>query len=159
VDAVARYRVASEQNDITALMEALSEDAEVVSPLSGRMVFRGRDDLRVLLGAVYGTVTGVRWSRELVDGDARVVIGECRVGPLKVGDAMILELSADGRVRRIRPHLRPWLALTLFALKLGPKVARHPGILVRALRNAWSAAEECAVAMVFAVGGARGAGR
>lgn len=134
VDAVARFRAASEQNDIDALMRSLSEDAELVSPLSGRMVFRGRDDLRVLLGAVYSTVTGLRWSRELVDGGVRVVIGECRIGPLKLSDAMILELAADGRVRRISPHLRPWLALTLFALMLGPKLARHPRVLVHALR-------------------------
>jgi len=62
------------------------------------------------------------------------VIGECRIGSLKLGDVMILELAADGRIRRIRPHLRPWLALTVFALMLGPKLARHPGVLVRALR-------------------------
>jgi ketosteroid isomerase-like protein len=136
MDAVAHYRSASEENDIDALVQILSEDAELVSPLSGHMVFRGRDDLRILLGAVYGTVTELRWNRELVDGDARVVIGECRIGPLKLGDAMILELTADGRVRRIHPHLRPWLALTLFALMLGPKLARHPGVLVRALRTA-----------------------
>jgi hypothetical protein len=135
VDAVARYRSASEQNDIDALMLALSEDAELVSPLSGRLVFRGRDDLRILLGAVYSTVAGLRWSREFVDGDARVVVGECRVGPLTLGDAMLLELTADGLIQRIRPHLRPWLALTLFALKLGPKMARHPGIAFRALRT------------------------
>lgn len=134
VDAVAGYRAASEQNDIDALMQSLSEDAELVSPLSGRMVFRGRDDLRVLLGAVYSTLGGLRWSRELVDGEVRVIIGEARIGPLKLGDAMLLELAADGRIGRIRPHLRPWLALTLFALMLGPKLARHPAVLVRALR-------------------------
>jgi hypothetical protein len=98
MDAVARFRAASEQNDIDALMQTLSEDAELVSPLSGRMVFRGRDDLPVLLGAVYSTVTRLQWKRELVDGDARVVIGECRIGPL-------------------------------------PKLASHPGVLVRALRS------------------------
>lgn len=54
-DAVARYRAASEANDLDALMETIAPDAELVSPLSGRMVFRGRDDLRVLLGAVYST--------------------------------------------------------------------------------------------------------
>ena len=99
-------------------------------------VFRGRDDLRVLLGAVYGTVTGLRWTRALSDGDARVVIGECRVGSLKLGDVMILDVAADGRIRRISPHLRPWLAVTVFALMLGPKLARHPGVLIRALRAA-----------------------
>lgn len=132
---MARYRSASEQNDIDALVQTLFTDAELVSPLSGRMVFRGRDDLRILLGAVYGTVTSLRWSRELVDGDTRVVIGECRVGPLKLGDAMMLELTPDGLVRHIHPHLRPWLALTVFALLLGPRLAWHPGVLVRALRK------------------------
>jgi hypothetical protein len=133
MDAVARFRAASEQNDIDALMQTLTDDVELVSPLSGRMLFRGRDDLRILLGAVYGTVTELRWNRELGAGDVRVVIGEGRIGPLKLGDAMVLELAQDGRVRRIGPHLRPWLALTLFALMLGPKLARHPGVLVRAL--------------------------
>ena len=48
-------------------------------------------------------------------------------------DAMVFELGADGRIERIGPHLRPWLALTLFAVVLGPKVARHPAIVRRAL--------------------------
>jgi hypothetical protein len=99
------------------------------------MVFRGKDDLRVLLAAVYGSLTGLRWHEEVGDGDVRVVVGEARVGPVKLGDAMVFELAPDGRIRRIRPHLRPWLALTVFALKLGPKVARHPGVVSRALRR------------------------
>ena len=36
-DAVARYRTASEENDIDALMTALAPDAELVSPLSARL--------------------------------------------------------------------------------------------------------------------------
>jgi hypothetical protein len=91
-DAVARYRAASEANDIDATMAVLAPDAELVSPISGRLVFRGRDDLRVLL-------------------------------------------TADGRIRRITPHLRPWAALTLLALRLAVKVARHPGLVRRALRR------------------------
>jgi hypothetical protein len=135
-DAVAAYRAASEANDIPALLETLAPDVELVSPLSGRMVFRGRDDLRVLLGAVYGGMSELRWREMIGDGPSlRVVIGDGRVGPLKLGDAMVLELAEDGRIRRIRPYLRPWLALTLLALKLAPKIGRHPAVLVRALRN------------------------
>ena len=40
-------------NDIDALVETLAPNESLVSPLSGHMVFRGRDELRVLLGAVY----------------------------------------------------------------------------------------------------------
>lgn len=41
MDAVARFRAASEQNDMDTLTQTLAEDAELISPLSGHMVFRG----------------------------------------------------------------------------------------------------------------------
>jgi hypothetical protein len=117
-------------------METLTPDAELVSPLSGRMVFRGAADLRVLLAAVYGSMTGLRWRDDVGDGNVRAVIGDGRVGRFRLGDAMVLELADDGRIRRVRPHLRPWLAVTVFAIKLGPKMVRHPGVVWRALRRA-----------------------
>lgn len=136
MDAIARYRAASEANDIDAIMGTLAPQVELVSPISGRMVFRGEDDLRVLLTAVYGSLSGLRWHEEVGDGTVRVVIGDAAVaGPVKLADAMVFELAEDGRIRKIRPHIRPWLALTLLALKLGPKVARHPGLVRRALRR------------------------
>jgi hypothetical protein len=133
-DAVSRYRAASEANDIEALMETLASDVEVVSPISGRMVFRGQDDVRLLLAAVYGSLRGLRWSETVGEGERRVVLGEARVGPVGLTDAMVFELASDGRIRRISPHLRPWLALTIFAALLGPKVGRRPGVMWRALR-------------------------
>jgi ketosteroid isomerase-like protein len=143
-DAVSRYRTASEAGDIDALMETLAPDVEVVSPISGRMVFRGQDDVRALLGAVYGTLNDLRWTETVGDGDHRVVLGETRVGPVRMTDAMVFELAADGRIRRVSPHLRPWLALSLFAAILGPKVARHPGAVRRALSATSAGASESA---------------
>jgi hypothetical protein len=134
-DAVMRYRRASEANDIDGVMQTLASDVELVSPISGRMVFRGHDDLRVLLTAVYGSVTGLTWRHQVGDGSVRVVVGDGKIGPFRLGDAMVLELADDGRIQRIRPHLRPWLALTFFAIKVGPTVGRHPGVVRRALRR------------------------
>jgi hypothetical protein len=99
------------------------------------MLFRGTKDLRVLLGAVYSTTRGMRWTEEVGDGAARVLIGEFKVGPFRCTDAMAFGLSPDGRIRRIRPHLRPYLGTTLFAMSLGLKVAVHPGVVLRALRG------------------------
>jgi hypothetical protein len=134
-DAVARYRSASEANDIDALLASLAPDVELVSPLSGRLVFRGHDDLRILLGAVYGAMSGLRWREEVGDGALRVVMGDGRIGPFELADAMVCELDQDGLIRRVRPYLRPWLGLTFLALALGPKLARHPGVIVRAARG------------------------
>ena len=135
-DAISRYCTASEAGDLDAMMETLSDDPALVSPISGRMVFRGRDDVRHVLGAVYGGTLGdLRWTRAVGDGDVRVVLGETRIGPVRMTDAMVFDLAPDGRIARISPHLRPWLALTLFAAVLGPKVARRPGAVRRALRG------------------------
>jgi SnoaL-like protein len=132
-DAVARYRTGSEAADIDAVMEVIADDVEVVSPISGRMVFRGRDDVRHLLDCVYGTVKDLCWTDEVGDGGRRVLYGEMRVAGLRMTDAMLIDLGTDGRIRRVSPHLRPWLGLTVFAALLGPKVARKRGIVRRAL--------------------------
>ena len=134
-DAVATYRAASEAKDVDGVVAALAPGAELVSPISGRLVFRGTDDLRALFTALFATVTRISWEREVGDGPVRVLVGTAAVGPFQMTDAMIVELDADGRIRRLRPHLRPWLALTVLALTLGPRVARHPGVVRRALRG------------------------
>ncbi|MDT7764838.1 MAG: hypothetical protein QOC63_4258 [Mycobacterium sp.] len=134
-DAVAVFCDATRTNDVDKMVTALAPDAELVSPLSGRMVFRGRDDLRVLLGAVYGGLSNVVWREVIGDGATRVAVSDSRIAGVTITDAMVLELDDTGLIVRIRPHLRPWLAITLFALLLGPKIARHPGVLRRALRR------------------------
>jgi hypothetical protein len=133
-DAIARYRAASEVNDMDALMSVVGPDVRVVSPISGSMVFCGADDVRFLLSHVYGCVRGLRWTSELSDGSRSVLVGEGKVAGVTMTDAMVFELGPDGRIVRISPHLRPWLALSLFALLLGPRVARRPGAILRALR-------------------------
>jgi hypothetical protein len=132
--AIARYRAASEANDIDALMDTLAPDIEVVSPISGRMTFRGSDDVRFLLAHVYGCMRGLRWTSQLTDGASSVLVGGGKVAGIGLTDAMVFDLAPDGRIARIRPHLRPWLGLTVFALVLGPKVASRPGTVWRALR-------------------------
>ncbi|HUB54024.1 MAG TPA: nuclear transport factor 2 family protein [Mycobacterium sp.] len=132
-DAVAIFCAAAQTNDIDAMVGALSPDVELLSPLFGRMIFRGTTDLRILLGAVFGGLRGLRWREFIGDGQTRVAVSEARVAGLRISDAMVIELDDAGRIARIRPHLRPWLAITAFALRLGPKLARHPGVIRRAL--------------------------
>ena len=134
-DAIDRYCRATEANDIESLASTLSAQVELVSPLSGRMVFRGVEDVTLLATQVYGSMRGLRWTERFGDGDRQVAIGEGRIGPFRLSDAMAFELAPDGRIARIRPHLRPWLGTTWFALVLGRKLVPHAAVLLRALRG------------------------
>src|ERR1700682_4371256 len=97
-------------------------DAELVSPLSGRMVFGGHDDLRVLLNAAFGSLRGLHWQHFVGDGPTRVAVSEARIAHVRLTDAMVVELDEAGRIRRIRPHLRPWLGPPGLGLRLGGTV-------------------------------------
>lgn len=135
-DAVARDEAASAVGDIDALMKTLAPDAELISPLVGIAVIRGHPDLRVLMEAVYTTIHDLRWTERIGDDHSLVIIGEAKVGPFRIADAAVIELAQDGSIRRIRPHLRPWLATTYFAIRVLLKVASHPGLLRRSWRPA-----------------------
>ena len=135
-DAVSRYCTASEQGDIDGLLATLAPDAEVVSPISARAVFRGSDDLRTLLSAVYRTLEDWHWDERLGDGRVRVATGAGRVVGLRLTDVTVFELADDGLIARMTPHLRPWLATTAFAIALAARLAPDPGLLGRAMRPA-----------------------
>jgi hypothetical protein len=134
-DAVVAYCAASRANDMDALAATLAPEVELASPLSGRLLFRGREDVGFLLGRVYDTISHVRWDEPVGAGTTRLARCEARVAGLRIDDAMVFDIDSRGLISRIRPHLRPWLATTVFALLVGPKVAARPGVLRRALRG------------------------
>lgn len=133
-DTISRFCRAAAANDLSVMAETLAPAAELLSPLSGRMVFRGRGDLVLLLDAVFSTLSDLRW-RLVSDGQSHVVLAEAAIGPVRLTDAMVIDLDADDRIQRITPHVRPWSALTVLGMVLGLKMLRHPGAVRRALRK------------------------
>ena len=79
MDAIAEYRAASHANDLDRLVDTLAPDAELVSPLLARGLFRGKHDLRLLFAAVYGSLSELRWSEETVGDSHGLMIAEARV--------------------------------------------------------------------------------
>jgi SnoaL-like domain len=74
-DAVAAFCEAAVVNDVDGMVATLAPDVELVSPLSGHTVFRGREDLRVLLDAVFGSLRGVHWQDFVGAGSTRAIRG------------------------------------------------------------------------------------
>lgn len=134
-DAVPRYCAAVEAGDMTALAATLAPDVHLPSPVIGSADFKGRDDVTKLLTGVYGMLHDVRWEPPVGEGAQRLAIAEARVGPMRIDDAMVFELDAEGRIVAIRPHLRPLLALMLFAVMIAPRMLGSLGVVLRALRR------------------------
>lgn len=133
-DAVARFCAAASTNDVEGMLATLAPDAELVSPLSARLVIRGHADLRVLLGAVYSSLRDLRWEAHTAEGSYASAVGVARSSGMRVDDALVFELGADGSIVRLRPHLRPWLGTTVFTLRLGLKLAPRADVMLRAAR-------------------------
>jgi SnoaL-like domain len=134
-DAVASYCAASEAGDMAALEATFAPDVDLPSPLLGSFVFKGASDVGFVLRAVYGLIRNVRWDEPIGTGEKRLAIAHARVAGLAIDDAMYFELAEDGRIRSIRPHLRPLLATLVFTLLMGPRVIRRPGVVARAVRR------------------------
>lgn len=134
-DAVGRYCAAVEAGDMAALEATLAPDVALPSPVIGRAVFRGREDVTALLTAVYRMLQDVHWERPVGGGPTRLAIARARVGPMRIDDAMVFELDGEGRILRIRPHLRPLLAMMLFFVMIGPRMLPRPGVVLRAVRR------------------------
>ncbi|WP_306362204.1 nuclear transport factor 2 family protein [Nocardia sp. CC227C] len=131
-DALSRFLVATHECDIAGMVRELAPDAELRSPLFGGMTFRGRDDVGVVLGTVYRILRDPRWEQPIGTGSHRAVVGTARLGRAELTDALIVDLDEQDRITRLRPHLRPLPATTWFMLRLGPALARNPGVLRRA---------------------------
>lgn len=135
-DVVARFCAATTTGDIDAVIGTLTADAELVSPLAGRAVFRGHDDLRVLFSILLPALTGLTWHHLVRDDSTAVAVAEARVLGVRIGDAMMIEQNSEGCIRRLTPHVRPWLGLTLLAVILGPQLIRYPAVVRRAFAHA-----------------------
>src|SRR3954451_2423829 len=116
-------------------MQLLSPDAELVSPVFGRLVIRGERDIRTLFDAVYASIRDLRWVDEVADERLILLRGESRIGPARLDDAMVLELGPDGRIQRVRPHFRPLLGILFFVLIVGARLLGHPGLFIRSARR------------------------
>ncbi len=134
-DAVTRYCSATEAGDMEAMATTFASGVELPSPLFGRMTFKG-DDVRSILTAVYSVLRDVGWEAPVGDGPTRLAVTHAKILGMRIDDAMVFELDQQGKIRRIRPHLRPLAATLLFALAVVPRVATKPLMTLRALRRA-----------------------
>ena len=131
-DAANLYARAAAAGDADWLMEAYAPDAVLRSPISGSLVFRGAADLHTLMSEVYRVARDVEVTSCLTSGRTAVVALRSRTWGVRTEEVFVLRLNDHGKIESNTVHVRPWFGLTVFAIALGPRLLRHPGVLRRA---------------------------
>jgi len=114
---------------------AYAEDGALRSPIFGHFTFRGREDLRTLMRAVYKGVKETEFTSRAVEGRTAMLAARSRVLGLRIEEAFVFELDESGRIKVVTVHIRPLLGLTVLMLVLAVRMAAHPAVLLRALRG------------------------
>ncbi|MDQ3957685.1 MAG: nuclear transport factor 2 family protein [Actinomycetota bacterium] len=126
-DVTARYRRAVEANDVEAVLLTLAPDVVVHSPISDRVSFRGRDEMRDLFRAVFASVDGIHYFADVGDSRTRALFYRATVGGEPVEEATRLRLDDDQLVEEITLFFRPLPGLTALTAALAPRIARRRG--------------------------------
>ncbi|WP_433126148.1 nuclear transport factor 2 family protein [Micromonospora sp. CA-240977] len=129
--AVAAWRAAGEAGDAEAAVAALSPGVTLLSPITERFTFQGRQQVRDLLEVALAAIDGITYTDQVAEGRTVALFYEAQVGGRRLGEAQRLRLRADGLISEITLFIRPLPALTLLMTRLGPELARRnrqPGL-------------------------------
>ena len=157
-DTTRRYRDAVERADVEAFMATLAPDVVLRSPITTRIEFRGHDEIRTLMRAVFASIRDIHYYADVGDAGTRALFYRARVGRRPVEEASLVRLGDDALVREITLWFRPLPGLTAVMGRLGPRLARERGpargalaaALVAPLVMATRAGDAIAVALVGA---------
>lgn len=124
-DTTRRYREAVEGGDVEAFLETLSADVVLHSPITMRTQFRGHEELRVLMRAVFASIHGIRYYEDIGDAATRALFYRALIGRQELEEATFVRLGPDALISEIRLWFRPLPGLTAVMGRLGAQLARQ----------------------------------
>jgi ketosteroid isomerase-like protein len=149
-------RAAMEAGDLAAVTGSFAPDAVLRSPLTGQLVFTGRDQIAAVTQVILEVFQDFRYTDELRSGDTAVLIARARVGGQDLETAEHLRLGPDGKITEATVFFRPLPAATaalhLIAAGLGRRKSPARGavmsVLTRPLAAITRASDGMGVRMV-----------
>jgi hypothetical protein len=127
----ATWRAAGEAHDLDLAASCLAEDVQIISPLTAKFRFRGRDQARDMLAAAFDVIDTIRYHTELGDQSARALFFHGRCRQQEFEEAQLLRFNAEGRIVEVTLFGRPLPGLTAVMAAIGPvmlKRQRRPAL-------------------------------
>lgn len=122
-----RFRQAAEAHDVEGVIDTLAPDVVLNSPITDRVTFRGRDEVRELLRTVFVTISDIRYFADIGDERTRALFYRANVHGEPLEEATRIELNEQGQIREITLFFRPLPGLATLTAALAPRMARKHG--------------------------------
>jgi hypothetical protein len=135
------WREAGEHRDAAAAVACLADDITLISPLTGRFRFHGRDQLRDVLTAAFEVIADIRYHTEVgAEPDTRALFYYGSCGGEQLEEAQLLRFDEAGKITELTLFGRPLPALTEVMKRLGPVLLRRQGRAGLARASSWTPA-------------------
>lgn len=121
----AQWRTTAEAGDIEGFMATLSPQVVFHSPITTLTNFKGHEDVRALMEAVFATIEDIRYTQDVGNESVRALVYEAEVAGQEVQEAAIVRLNEQAEVVEVTFWFRPLPGLTALAATLGPELARR----------------------------------
>jgi hypothetical protein len=130
-----RFRQAVYAADPDAVAALAADDVVVHGPVTSRMAFHGREQLRELFSVVMANVDDIRYVEDVGDERMRILTLEGRRGRARYEEAVLMRTGDDGLIRELRIYVRPLPSTVAMAAAFAPALARarHGALRARML--------------------------
>ena len=110
-------RVAMEARDLDAVVDCFAPDAVFHSPLTARLAFTGREQIRVLTAVILEVFEDLHYIAEARTENVAFLVSRARIGGQDIEIADHVVLRPDGTIGEFTVFFRP-LPATAVALRL-----------------------------------------
>lgn len=130
-------RLAMEARDLPAIVDAFAPDAEFRSPFTGKLSFRGREQIAALARVILEVFEDFHYTAELRGESAGFLVARARVDGQEIEMVDHMRLGPDGRIQQFTVFARPLpasaAALRLIGARLGRRRSRARAAVISAL--------------------------
>jgi hypothetical protein len=119
-----QLRTAMEARDLVAIVDSFAPDAVFRSPLTGRLAFKGRDQIGALTQVVLDVLDDFQYTDELSSRDSAFLVARARVGGTDIEMVDHIRLNKDGKIRELTVFFRPMPAIAVAMRVIGSGLAR-----------------------------------
>ena len=118
-------RVAMEERNKAAIVDAFGPDAVFHSPLTEKLAFRGREQIAALTDVILEVFKDFRYTEELLDENGGFLISRAQVGGIDIEMIDHMRLGPDGKIQELTVFMRPLPAATAALRLIGAGFGRR----------------------------------